>query len=43
MTLATNTIDSSPSLPTLAAIQRRRRELLAFQVLAADGASHRAA
>jgi hypothetical protein len=31
MTPATNTIDSSPSLPTLAAIQRRRRELLAFQ------------
>ena len=31
MTLATNTIDSSPSLPTLAVIQRRRRELLAFQ------------
>jgi hypothetical protein len=31
MTLATNTIDSSPSLPTLTAIQRRRRELLAFQ------------
>jgi hypothetical protein len=31
MTLATNTIDSSPSLPALAAIQRRRRELLAFQ------------
>jgi hypothetical protein len=31
MTLATNTIDSSPSLPTLASIQHRRRELLAFQ------------
>ena len=31
MTPATNTIDSSPSLPTLAAIQRRRRELLAYQ------------
>jgi hypothetical protein len=28
---ATSTLDSSPSLPTLAAIQRRRRELLAFQ------------
>jgi hypothetical protein len=31
MTPATNTIHSSPSLPTLAAIQRRRRELLAYQ------------
>ncbi len=31
MTPATNTIASSPSLPTLAAIQRRRRELLAYQ------------
>ena len=31
MTPAANTIGSSPSLPTLAAIQRRRRELLAFQ------------
>ena len=31
MTPAANTIDSSRSLPTLAAIQRRRRELLAFQ------------
>jgi hypothetical protein len=31
MTPATNTIGTSPSLPTLAAIQRRRRELLAFQ------------
>jgi len=31
MTPATSTIASSPSLPTLAAIQRRRRELLAYQ------------
>jgi hypothetical protein len=31
MTPATSTISSSPSLPTLAAIQRRRRELLAYQ------------
>jgi hypothetical protein len=31
MTPVTNTIGSSPSLPTLAAIQRRRRELLAYQ------------
>jgi hypothetical protein len=31
MTPATNTIASSLSLPTLAAIQRRRRELLAYQ------------
>jgi len=31
MTPVTSTLASSPSLPTLAAIQRRRRELLAFQ------------
>jgi hypothetical protein len=31
MTPATSTINASRSLPTLAAIQRRRRELLAFQ------------
>jgi len=31
MTPATSTLASSPSLPTLAGIQRRRRELLAYQ------------